>query len=41
MHLTIRRVIELLATYLDRQEIHQEFPELKEQDIQQTLVYKE
>jgi uncharacterized protein (DUF433 family) len=41
MRLTVRRVIELLATYPDRQELHQEFPELEEQDIQQVLVYKE
>ncbi len=26
--LTVRRVIELLATYPDREELHQEFPEL-------------
>ena len=39
MRLTVRRVIELLVTYPDRQELHQEFPELEELDIQQVLVY--
>jgi uncharacterized protein (DUF433 family) len=34
----VRRVLELLATYPDRQELFQEFPELEE-DIQQALVF--
>ncbi|MCC5606713.1 DUF433 domain-containing protein [Nostoc sp. CHAB 5834] len=28
LRLTVRRVIELLATYPNREELHQEFPEL-------------
>ncbi|UKO96355.1 DUF433 domain-containing protein [Nostoc sp. UHCC 0870] len=39
LRLTVRRVIELLATYPDRQELRQEFPELEDQDIQQALIF--
>ncbi|GEM_PF-136805 len=39
LRLTVRRVLELLATYPDRQELFQEFPELEEEDIQQALVF--
>ena len=39
MRLTVRRVIELLATYPNRQELHQEFPELEEEDIEQCLIF--
>ena len=37
--LTVRRVLELLATYPNRNELYQEFPELEEEDIQQALAY--
>ena len=39
LRLTVRRVIELLATYSDRTELHQEFPELDDEDIRQALIY--
>jgi len=39
LRLTVRRVLELLATYPDRQELFQEFPELEEEDIQQALIF--
>ncbi|NJL02035.1 MAG: DUF433 domain-containing protein [Spirulinaceae cyanobacterium RM2_2_10] len=39
LRLTVRRVIELLATYPDRQELRQEFPELEDEDIQQALIF--
>ena len=39
LRLTVRRVIGLLATYSDREELFQEFPELEEQDIQQALIF--
>jgi uncharacterized protein (DUF433 family) len=39
LRLTVRRVIELLATYPNRQELRQEFPELEDEDIQQALIY--
>jgi uncharacterized protein (DUF433 family) len=39
MRLTVRRVIELLATYSDRIELRTEFPELEDEDIQQALLF--
>jgi uncharacterized protein (DUF433 family) len=39
LRLTVRRVIELLATYPDRKELFREFPELEEEDIQQALIF--
>jgi len=39
LRLTVRRVIELLATYPDREELYREFPELEEEDIQQALIF--
>lgn len=39
MRLTVRRVIQLLAVYPDRQELFREYPELEEEDIRQALVY--
>ncbi len=39
LRLTVRRVLELLATYPDREELRQEFPELEEEDIQQALIF--
>jgi uncharacterized protein (DUF433 family) len=39
LRLTVRRVIELLATYPDREELRQEFPELEEEDIRQSLIF--
>lgn len=37
--LTVRRVLEALATYSDRAELLIEFPELEEEDIRQALEY--
>ncbi|MEL6882550.1 MAG: DUF433 domain-containing protein [Cyanobacteria bacterium J06643_4] len=39
LRLTVRRVIELLATYPVREELYQEFPELESEDIQQALIF--
>jgi uncharacterized protein (DUF433 family) len=39
LRLTVRRVIELLATYPDRGELCQEFPELEDEDIRQALIF--
>jgi uncharacterized protein (DUF433 family) len=39
LRLTVRRVIELLATYPDRAELRREFPEIEDEDIQQALIY--
>ena len=39
MRLTVRRVVELAALYPDREKLHQEFPELEDEDIRQALLY--
>ncbi|NJK69641.1 MAG: DUF433 domain-containing protein [Microcoleus sp. CSU_2_2] len=39
LRLTVRRVIELLATYPDREELHREFPELEDEDIRQAIIF--
>ncbi|MGB3208842.1 MAG: DUF433 domain-containing protein [Crinalium sp.] len=39
LRLTVRRVIELLATYPNREELRQEFPQIEDEDIQQALIY--
>ena len=39
LRLTVRRVIAIVATYPDRDELYQEFPELEEEDIQQALIF--
>lgn len=37
MRLTVRRVLEALALYPDRDELLAEYPELEEEDIRQAL----
>ncbi len=39
MRLTVRRVLDALAVYPDRDELFREYPELEEADIQQALAY--
>ena len=39
LRLTVRRVLEALATYPDRAELKREFPELEDEDIRQALTY--
>jgi uncharacterized protein (DUF433 family) len=39
LRLTVKRVLEALATYPDREELRQEYPELEEEDISQALAY--
>jgi uncharacterized protein (DUF433 family) len=39
LRLTVRRVIELLATYPYREELRHEFPELEDEDIRQALIF--
>lgn len=39
LRLTVRRVLEALATYPDRKELRREYPELEEEDIRQVLEY--
>jgi uncharacterized protein (DUF433 family) len=39
LRLTVRRVVELMATYPDREELRREYPELEDEDIRQALLY--
>jgi uncharacterized protein (DUF433 family) len=39
MRLTVRRVLESLATYPDREQFRAEYPEIEEEDIRQSLEY--
>jgi len=39
LRLTVRRVVGLVATYPDREELRREYPELEEEDIRQALTY--
>jgi len=39
MRLTVRRVVELAATYPDREALREEYPELEDEDIRQALLY--
>jgi uncharacterized protein (DUF433 family) len=39
MRITVRRVLEILATYRDREELFQDFPDLVEEDLQQALAF--
>lgn len=37
MRITVRRVLEILATYPDLQELFKDYPDLEEEDLQQAL----
>lgn len=39
LRLTVRRVVETVAAYPDREELRREFPELEDDDIRQALEY--
>lgn len=39
MRLTVRRIVELAAIYLNREELRREYPELEDEDIRQALLY--
>ncbi len=39
LRLTVRRVVEAVATYPDREELRREYPELENEDIRQALEY--
>ncbi len=39
LRLTVRRVLEALATYPDRAELRTEYPELEDEDIRQALEF--
>ena len=39
LRLTVRRVLEVLAAYPDRNELKREYPELEDEDIRQALAF--
>jgi uncharacterized protein (DUF433 family) len=39
MRLTVRRVLEALSLYPNRDELRAEYPELEDEDIRQALAY--
>jgi uncharacterized protein (DUF433 family) len=39
MRLTVRRVLEAMALYPDREELRREYPELEDDDVRQALEY--
>jgi uncharacterized protein (DUF433 family) len=39
LRLTVRRVLEALATYPDRQELKREYPEIEDEDMRQALAF--
>ena len=39
MRITVRRILEMMATHRDRDEIFREYPFLEEQDLEQALRY--
>jgi len=39
MRLTVRRVLDALATYPDREQFRAEYPEVEDEDIRQALEY--
>jgi uncharacterized protein (DUF433 family) len=39
MRITVRRVLEILATYPDRGELFKDYPDLQEEDLQQALAF--
>jgi uncharacterized protein (DUF433 family) len=39
MRLTVRRVVEAMALYLNRDELFRNYPELEPEDLQQALAF--
>jgi len=39
MRITVRRILEILASYSNREEIFREYPFLEEEDLQQALRF--
>lgn len=39
LRLTVRRVVEAVAAYPDRQDLKREYPELEQEDIREALAY--
>ncbi|MGH7284376.1 MAG: DUF433 domain-containing protein [Polyangiaceae bacterium] len=41
LRITVRRVLDALRTYPDRNELFRQYPELEEEDLRQALAYAE
>ena len=39
LRLTVRRVLEIVALYPERNELRREYPELEDEDIRQALIF--
>jgi uncharacterized protein (DUF433 family) len=39
MRITVRRVLEILGTYPERAELFADYPDLEEEDLQQSLAF--
>ena len=39
LRLTVRRVLDAMATYPDRDELRRQYPELEDEDLRQALEY--
>jgi uncharacterized protein (DUF433 family) len=39
LRLTVRRVVEAVATYPNREDLKREYPELEDEDIREALAY--
>jgi uncharacterized protein (DUF433 family) len=39
MRITVRRVLEILATYPNRSDLFADYPDLQEEDLQQALAF--
>ena len=39
MRITVRQVLEILATYVDRRELFEDYPDLEEEDLHQALAF--
>lgn len=39
MRITVRRVLEIVADYPDREAIRRDYPDLEDEDIRQALLY--
>ena len=39
LRLTVRRVVEAVALYPNREDLQREYPELEEEDIREALAY--
>lgn len=39
LRLTVRRVVEAVALYPDRQDLSRQYPELEDEDIRQALLF--